>query len=125
MNWVDFWKTTRWHCTRFVWEEWIKVIDSFKWRKYNEYKIENIRWLVDNWVFYRSAYVILPQENIQQKKEDLKRLKDMEILVDSNIENNKKMRHLTTSESFKEWLSEANNVYRSKREDIQQELQKL
>jgi ribose 5-phosphate isomerase len=55
-----------------VWESGVKVIDSFKGQKRNEYRLENIRGLVDNGVFYPSAYVILPEENVKISKHDLK-----------------------------------------------------
>ena len=99
------------------------VQDSYKWRKYNVYGIKYLYDLIDNGIIYPEWYLFLPEA--VKSKEELKRLKDMELLIKQNIENNSTMWHNTNSEQYKERLHECNNVYKSKLEDIQTELQKF
>ena len=77
--------------------------------------------LVRNDVIYPTGYLYLPEKS--KTKEELKRLTDMKLLIQSNIDNNSTLRHLTNSESYKERLHESSNVYRGKLYDVNKELQ--
>lgn len=126
INWTSFWTSTRWHCTDLFFNEWIYVKDSYDWvSKTNIYKLENLKGLVDNNVFYSVGYVILPEESVKLSKEEIKKLTEFKNLIQWNIESNSKQRHLTNSEQYKDWLHEANNVYRSKIDDINKELKNI
>lgn len=126
INSTSFGNPTRWHCTDLFFNEGIYVKDSFDWlSQTNIYKLENIKGLVDNSVFYPVGYVILPEENVKLSKEEIKKLTEFKNLIQGNIDSNSKQRYMTNSEQYKERLHECSNVYRSKIDDINKQLQEM
>lgn len=126
INSTSFGNPTRWHCIDLFFNEGIYVKDSYDWvSKTNIYKLENLKGLVDNNVFYSVGYVILPEESVKLSKEEIKKLTEFKNLIKWNIESNSKQRYMTNSEQYKERLHECSNVYRSKIDDINKQLQEM
>jgi hypothetical protein len=126
LDWIDFKPSTYGHCTDII-NRTLKnyVKDSYVGRKYNVYQIKDLVGLVNNEVFYPVWYLYLPVDNAEAKKAEMKRLTGFRILVEANIKNLQDMFHSTTSISFQDWIKESIHILTSKKQDIQDELNKL
>jgi len=62
----DIWQSTYGHAIRIVkkWDEYY-VIDNYKWRKCNIYKLNDLKWLIKNNVFFNSWYIYIPKQEIE------------------------------------------------------------
>lgn len=64
LNWIDFWESTYWHCIRIFQKDWhIYVVDNYKWRECNYYKLEDFNKLYLNSVYFRRWYIYLLKDN--------------------------------------------------------------
>jgi len=121
VNGVDFWFTYGHAVPLYKDTDGIQVHDSYKGRPTNVYGIENLEWLRQNSVFYRSAYIIVPdpnaelEEEIRKKKElfdsIMMRMEEQNSLMRHQIEN-----HPTATDQQKQEVKDAthklNNAFR-------------
>ena len=123
VDWIDFDPSTYWHCTRIRLINWkIMVIDSANWIvSYNKYELKDLKWLVREWTFYPTAYLILNEHQVEKSKQEIERLTNFRTLVEQNISNNSSMYHLSNDVNFQLWLHNCNNTLRNKLEDIKTE----
>lgn len=129
LDWDNFGTPTYWHATTLI--NGNKIKDSYKWRlgkwwiPCNIYEIKSeLKKLVDNWVYYPNAYLIVKVDN-EARLEELKRLNKFKTLVEQNITNNSEMWFATNDKQFKDRLHSVNNELRKKLSDIQTEFNKL
>lgn len=135
INWTEF-KRVYGHAVP-VWDEnvkrntdiiyqhfgafWDTVYDSYKWRKTNVFKLNNLQWLRNSWTFYPTAYIIVPDPQSTIRKEiEQKRLAINE-KMNSNMGANSEMWHLIDQhptatdrqkQELKDSLHRTNNAYR-------------
>lgn len=132
LNWVKFGTPTYWHAVSVILRDWKKCIkDNYYPRKNskgvdtNIYEVEpEFSALIDNWVYYSNAYLIVKVNNSERIAE-LKRLTEFRKDVEEAIALNSKMWRETNSEEFKDELHNTNNKLRAKLEDISREMNKF
>lgn len=120
---IDFKPRLFWHRTSMYWEN--RIWDSNYGRSYNDYKLRDLAWLEENWVFNKRYYVWVLPDSLIAPVEDLKRLKQMEIATKENIANNSFLWWLSNDEEYKDFLHQANEKHRAKLKDINNELNKI
>jgi len=121
VKWTRFWNTY-WHAVPIkYYEVETKVNDSYDWRKYNTYWIEDLLALRNNWVFFPTAYIIVPDPNNDIRRAVLKKKDEMNTPIRDMIFKNSVMWHsigkypeLTQVkvDRIRKWLNEVNNALR-------------
>ena len=122
VDWIDFKPRQRGHRTSMYGK--YRIWDSEYWFKYNDYSIKHFNELVKNWVFYPRVYIWTLPEDLKAPVEDLKRLKQFELDVNTTIDLNSKMWKETNDKQFKKELHNHNEILRKKLKDIEREILK-
>jgi len=114
------------HCTslRYNKDRNISVIkDSAKGSKYNIYDILYLSDLIKNNVYEPTAYMIIPEELTKAKsKEEIKRLSEMLVIINTLIENNSKLWKLTNDDILKTMLNKQNYYLRDRKAYIKNQI---
>lgn len=120
LNGTSFGASTYGHATNYV-KVWngIGVKDSYNGTKYNVYSIANP--LSKIWCLHSMWYVFVAVKNT----EEIKKQEEMKALLNTAIDTNSKLRHLTTDENYKKILNEMNNTNRKKLATVEEILSKL
>ena len=117
LNWNEFGTATYWHSIRMT-EEWkLEVVDNYLWRVDNVYEIKDIKWLVDNWVFFTFWYIYMFKNNIMTDLDkdiaDIQFALDKGITKDSDVLVDIKKWNYTTKVQTLLMIIRANRVFNS------------
>ena len=93
VNGVDFWFTYGHAVPLYKDTDGVQVHDSYKGRPTNVYGIQDLEWLRKNSVFYRSAYIIVPDPNAELEEEIRKKKELFDNIMMIMEEQNSLMRH--------------------------------
>ena len=113
VEWKNF-KPRLWgHAINLRWK-WTQVIDNYFGKDNNIYWIRYYNDLVENGVFSQSGYIFVKELSMEQKKENLKRMSDLLVLIEQSTELNSKIRWLTNDQQLKTMLHDLNVILKNK-----------
>lgn len=135
LNWTKFPNPTYSHCVTTtarleLWEDWaIYVKDNYKGRKCNNkdrnyYKLNDLQWLIDNWVFYLPWYIIVPEKSTKQTLENMKKLQNEKNIINEILTKNSELRHCQDTKEItnKDTIHKYSNYLRGMLKKIELEM---
>ena len=66
LDWNEFGETTYWHSIRITKKDGLYVVDNYLWRDSNIYEIEDLKWLLQNDVFFNNWYIYIFKNEIMK-----------------------------------------------------------